>query len=34
MLLHFEKENFRNIVVTAAKYFNIQEYQIEKDYFV
>lgn len=34
MLLHFEKENFRNILIETARYFGVKTTHIEKDYFV
>lgn len=34
MLLHKDKEAFKEIVIATAKYFGLQNFQVEKDYYV
>ncbi|SDN64349.1 hypothetical protein [Alkalicoccus daliensis] len=34
MNLHKEKENFREIIESTAGEYNLEEFQVEKDYYV
>lgn len=34
MLLHKNKDAFNEVVVATAKHFGLQNFQVEKDYYV